>query len=125
MNKVIMIGRLARETDLRFTTNGTAVANNAIAVEDGFGDKKKTYFFNVTVMGKFAETFAEWTFKGQQVAIEGKLQQNDYTNKEGQKVNKVDIFAEQVKFLERKRTPEFDAPKALDGELIELDDLPW
>ena len=58
MNKVIMIGRLARESELRFTTNGTAVANNAIAVEDGFGDKKKTYFFNITIMGKFAETFA-------------------------------------------------------------------
>lgn len=125
MNKVIMIGRLARETDLRFTQSGLAVANNAIAVEDGFGDKKKTYFFNLVVMGKFAETFAEWTFKGQQIAVEGKLQTSDYTNKEGQKVYKTDILASEVKFLERKRTPEFDAPPALTGEIIGDDDLPW
>lgn len=124
MNKIILLGRLSRDTELKFSPTGLPIAQCSIAVDDGFGDKKKTYFFNFTIFGKFAETFAEWSFKGQQVLIEGKMTQQTY-EKDGKKQYRQDIIAEQVKFLERKRTPEFDSPVGLAGEIIETDDLPW
>lgn len=125
MNKFIGIGRLTKDAELRFSQTGTAIANSSIAIEDGFGDKKKTFFFNLVVIGKFAETFAEWTFKGQRIAIEGKLQQRDY-EKDGRKLYITEIVTQNVEFLERKRTPEFDSPKGhFESDTIELDDLPW
>ena len=124
MNKVIMIGRLAKDAELKFTPNGTAIANTTLAVEDGFAEKKKTFFFNLVIIGKFAESFAEWTFKGQRIAVEGKLQMRDY-EKDGQKRYITEIVVNNTEFLERKRTDEFDSPKGLQGEIIETDDLPW
>lgn len=124
MNKLVLIGRLARETELRFTQAGLAVANNAIAITEGFGDKKKSHFINFSVFGKQAETFAEWTVKGQQIAIDGRLTTSTY-EKDGRKITQVSVVADFVEFIERKRTPEFDSPKALKNDEIEIDDLPW
>lgn len=124
MNKVIMVGRFVKDTELKYSATGTAIANNTLAVEDGSKENKKSYFFNVVAFKGTAETLAEWSFKGQRVVIEGKLTQRNYDSADGKKVYLTEILLNTVTFLERKKTPEFDAPKAISNE-FDIDDMPF
>lgn len=101
MNKVIMTGRWAKDIELKFLADGTGVANSTIAVDEGYGDKKKTHFFNVVLWKKTAEAVANYSGKGKKVAIEGRLQQRSW-EKDGVKQYVIEIVAEQVEFLEPK-----------------------
>lgn len=106
MNKVMEIGRLTRDVELRYTQSGKAFATFCIAVDDGFGQDKKSYFFNVVVWGKPAETCANNLKKGSKIAVTGKLTSRQYENKAGQKVTAVEIVAEMyggVDFLDGKK----------------------
>lgn len=97
MNKVNLIGRLVKDADLKFTAGkGTAVATFTIAVDDGFGDSKKTYFIPVVVWGKSAESVAQYTQKGSKVGICGKITTRNYDNKDGQKVYVTEVVADMV-----------------------------
>ena len=102
MNKIILIGRLTKESELRYSPTGMAVVKNSLAVDDGYGDKKKTDFFNVVCFGKTAEATAQYTEKGSKVAINGKLKTNSY-EKEKVKVNTVEIIIEEIEFLSLKK----------------------
>ena len=100
MNNVHLIGRLTKEPDLAYTQSGVAVCNNSIAVDDGFGDTKKTYFFNLKWFAKVAETVAGLTFKGQQIAITGNLIQRSYDDKQtGKKQYVIEIRVKEFKLL--------------------------
>lgn len=103
MNSVHLIGHLTREPDLAYTQSGVAVCNNAIAVEDGFGDNKKTYFFNLKWFAKVAETVAGLTYKGQKIAISGNLIQRSYDDKNtGKKAYVIEIRVKEFKLLSYK-----------------------
>lgn len=119
-----MVGRFVKDTELKYSATGTAIANNTLAVEDGSKENKKSYFFNVVAFKGTAETLAEWSFKGQRVVIEGKLTQRNYDSADGKKVYLTEILLNTVTFLERKKTPEFDAPKAISNE-FDIDDMPF
>lgn len=127
MNRYTAIGRWAKEIDLRYTNEGTPVAGSTIAIDEGYGDKKKTHFFNVVMWKKTAETTAQYSGKGKKVAIEGRLQQRSW-DKDGVKQYVVEIVAEQVEFLEPKdkSAPSGD-PFQDDGKPIDIssDDLPF
>lgn len=88
MNKVILIGRLSRDPELRHTANGTAVCqiNVAISRPVAQGKEPETDFINVTVWNKPAENIAKYLSKGRQVAIEGRIQTRSYDNNEGKKL---------------------------------------
>lgn len=95
MNKVIEIGRLTKDAELKFTPGkGTAVSQFSIAVDDGFGDNKKTFFFNVVLWGKNAESLSRYLVKGTQVAVLGKLQSRSYDAKDGTKRYVTEIVAD-------------------------------
>ena len=104
MNQVILIGRLVRDPNVSYTTgeNQTAICKFSIATDDGYGEKKKTYFVPVTVFGKTAENCERFLGKGQRVAVQGKIATGQYTNKEGQKVYTTDVIAEKVEFIDFK-----------------------
>jgi single-strand DNA-binding protein len=102
MNKIILIGRLTKDSELRYSPTGMAVVKNSIAVDDGYGEKKKTDFFNVVCFGKTAEATAQYTEKGSKVSVAGKLKTNSY-EKDGQKVNNVEIYIEEIEFLSLKK----------------------
>jgi single-strand DNA-binding protein len=102
MNKIILIGRLTKDSELRYSPTGMAVVKNSIAVDDGFGEKKKTDFFNIVCFGKTAEATAQYTEKGSKVSIIGKLKTNSY-EKDGVKVNNVEIIIEEIEFLSLKK----------------------
>ena len=89
------IGRIANEIEIRYTKDGTAVANFSLAL-DNYGDK--TSFVDVTCWRKLAENVAEYMEKGRQVGVSGELVQ-DRWEKDGQKRSKIKINARNVKFL--------------------------
>ena len=108
MNKVIEVGRLTRDPEVRYTSgdNAMCIARFSIAVprtrkKDGADE---TDFFNCVAFGKTGEFIEKYMHKGNKVIIEGRLQSGSYTNKDGQKVNTVDIVVENIEFGESKNS---------------------
>lgn len=101
INRVIIVGRLSNDVDLKYTPSGTAVAKFGIAVggkpkSDG-GDSVS--FFNVVVWGKTAENCSSFLNKGKQVAIDGRIEQRSWTAQDGSRRSVVEIIADRVEFL--------------------------
>lgn len=101
MNRVILTGRWTKDIDLKYLGDGTAVAKSTIAVDDGWGDKKKTHFFNVVMWKKTADVVAQYSGKGKKIMVDGRLQQRSW-DKDGVKQYAIEVVAEQVEFLEPK-----------------------
>ena len=109
-NKVIMVGNLAADPELRYTAQGTPVANLRLAVNSNVksGDewKEEVLFINVTVWGKQGESCSQYLSKGRQVLVEGRLQERSW-EQDGQKRSKMEIIANTVKFLAQGDTLRF------------------
>ena len=106
MNKIFEIGRLTRDPEVRYTQSGKAVCTFSIAVDDGYGENKKAYFFPVVVWNKAAEVCGNSLRKGSKVAVTGKLTSRQYENNEGKKVTVFEIVADAfggVEFLDKKQ----------------------
>ena len=122
MNRVILLGRLSRDPEVRVTQDGqTTIAKFGIAV-DRRGKEDKADFFNVTAFNKTAIFVEKYLKKGTKVAITGQLRTDSYTNKNGQKVTSVFILADRVEFCERKAEEKqndgfLDIPKDIQEEL--------
>lgn len=104
LNRVILIGRLTRDPELRYTNSGTAVASFALAVDrqrPNQAGERETDFINIVVWQKQAELCAQYLHKGRLAAVDGRLQIRSYENREGQKVNVAEVVAESVRFLDR------------------------
>ncbi len=120
MNKVILIGRLTKDPEVRYsqTAQGsTAVARYTLAVDRKFkrdGDQEAD-FINCVAFGKPAEFVEKYLKKGTKIAIEGRIQTGSYTNKDGQKVYTTDIVAEGHEFCESKKQEEPQPMPDADG----------
>ena len=104
LNRVILIGNLTRDVELRSTPNGTTVGGFGIAVnrrrKNENGDWiEEPNFFNVVVWSTLAERCNEYIHKGSSVAVEGRLQSRSWETEDGQKRNVVEVVAENVQFL--------------------------
>jgi len=102
INKVIMVGRLAQDVDLKYTQKGTAIAKFGIAVgerpsPDGTNNVS---FFNVVLWGKQAENASRYLSKGRRIALEGRLHQRSWKAQDGSNRSVVEIIAERVEFLD-------------------------
>ena len=91
MNRVILTGNITKDAELRYTANDKAYSKFSIANNEGYGDNKKTNFFNCTLWGKSAENLNRFLTKGQKVLITGKVEINDYKDKEGVERKIIDI----------------------------------
>ncbi|MCF8565692.1 single-stranded DNA-binding protein [Alicyclobacillus tolerans] len=113
LNRVILIGRLTADPELRYTNSGTAVASFTLAVDrmrTSQAGERETDFINIVVWQKQAELCAQYLRKGRLAAVDGRLQIRSYENREGQKVRVAEVVAESVRFLDRgENTP---APSA-------------
>ena len=101
LNNYSVIGRMTRDLDERafaYTQNGKARLNISIAVNDGYGDKQYTSYFDVVVWGKTAENIKPYLGKGKQICINGRLRQDRWESN-GQKNSRVVIVAETVQLL--------------------------
>jgi single-strand DNA-binding protein len=103
LNKTILIGRLTRDLELRYTSGGTAVATFSLAVERPFTNQqgeREVDYIDIVVWGKTAENCANHLGKGRLVAVDGRIQIRPYETKEGQKRKAFEVVAETVRFLD-------------------------
>jgi len=135
-NKTIIMGNLTRDPELRYTPQGTAVTDMAVAVNDGYGDKKTVIFVDVTAWDKQAESCCGYLKKGSKVLVEGRLTQDEWEDREtGKKRSKMKVTAQFVCFLGGKGEAESgggsrasggkSAPPAADSGFEDTDDVPF
>lgn len=103
-NRVLLMGNLTRNPELRYTPTGTAVADLGLAVNETFKNKagetvENTTFIDVVVWGRQAETAGEYLKTGSPVFVEGKLQMDTWENHQGEKRSKLRVRAERIQFL--------------------------
>ncbi len=105
-NKVILLGNLTRDPEVRYTPNGIAVASFAIAVnrkyKQGDETKEEVSYIDIVVFGKQAESCGQYISKGDSVLIDGRLQQRRWETEEGQKRNKIEVVAQSVNFMPKR-----------------------
>ena len=104
VNKVILVGNLGRDPELRYTQSGQAVANFTLATNEKWKDKEgnnqeRTEWHRIIVWGKSAENCAQYLQKGRSVYVEGRLQTRDWEDREGNKRTTTEIVAQTVQFL--------------------------
>lgn len=103
LNHVVLIGRLTRDPELRYTASGTAVANFSLAVERSFTNRegeREVDFIKIVTWQKLAENCANHLGKGRLVAVDGRLQIRDYEDNQGQKRKSAEVVAQDVRFLD-------------------------
>lgn len=142
INNIVLVGRLTKDPDLRYTGNGTAVASFTLAVKRDFKNasgEQEADFINCVIWRNSAETLANTVRKGQQIGIIGRVQTRSYENQQGQKVFVTEIVAERFNYLEKREgtgnsqsqsnsQPNFDRNSdPFSGSAIDIsdDDLPF
>jgi len=114
LNKVLLIGNLTRDPEIRYTPQGTAVANLGLAVSRKFRDKnqelkEEVCFLTVVVWNKLAETCNQYLHKGSPVFVEGRLTMRSWEDTAGKKRTVIEVRAERLQFLGSR--PQKDAPE--------------
>lgn len=104
MNKVILIGRLTRDPEVRYTEGGTSIARFSIAVDRKFKSQgqPEADFPSIVAFGKTAEFVEKYFRQGNRIGLVGRIQTGSYTNNDGAKVYTTDVVAEEVEFVESK-----------------------
>jgi len=141
LNRVLLIGRLVRDPELRYTANGTAVASFSIANNKSFTSnnekKEQTSFFNCIAWGKLGELIVQYCKKGHRIGIEGRLQQRSWDDQNGSKRSTVEIVTDNIQFLSPRESFSGDAqidinasyqdmpPSEMDNNPFSDDDIPF
>lgn len=120
MNKVVLVGRLTKDPELRNTNSGLPVASFTVAINRTFKNKEGNYdadFINVSIFGKQAENVSKYCAKGSQVGIDGRIQTRSYDAEDGSKRYVTEVVADNVEFLGSKKDGSssheyIDAPSA-------------
>lgn len=105
MNNVILIGRLTRDPELKYSQSGKAFCKFSLAVQREF-NREEVDFINCLAFGKTAETIAEWLGKGRRIALQGRIQTGSYENKNGDTVYTTEIVADRFEFIDNSKTQE-------------------
>ena len=134
LNKVILIGRLTKDPELRYTPSGAAVFSFTIAVERNFANQqgdREADFIPIIAWRKQAENCAQYLNKGALVAVDGRLQVRSYDGNDGQRRWVTEVIAENVRFLSKgsggsnKNNVEAEIPADLGTEVSFIDDVPF
>lgn len=123
MNKIIVMGRLVKDPELRYTPSGKAATQFTLAVDRPFSNKdgsKEADFIPVVIWGKTAETVANYVYKGHRLLVEGRLQIRSYEAKEGKRWV-TEIIANHVEFIEKREKSAFSDI----GQEISDEELPF
>ena len=107
MNRFELTGaRLTRDPEVKYTPTQTAICNLTVAIDTGYGEKKRTDFPRVTVFGKDAENLEKYSAKGLRVNVSGRIETRSYES-EGKKVYTTDLIAERIEFVDFKERETF------------------
>ena len=124
LNKVILMGRLTKDPELRHTNNGTAVTSFNIAVDNGYGENKTTDFINCVVWNKTAEFVEKHFTKGRMIIVLGRISTRNYEGQDGRKIYVTEVIANEVQFGDSKK----ETSPTENDEFVPLEDdsdLPW
>ena len=141
LNRVLLIGRLVRDPELRYTANNTAVASFSVANNKSYTSnnekKERASFFNCVAWGKTGELIAQYCKKGQRIGIEGRLEQRSWDDQSGNKRSTVEIITENFQFLSPRESFSGDAqidinasyhdmpPSEMDNNPFSDDEIPF
>jgi len=127
LNRIVLIGRLTKDVELRYTPTGTAVSKFTLAVErPKYKDhEKETDFINIVVWRQLAELCANYLAKGKMVAVDGRLQINNYETQDGQHRSIAEVVAENVQFLSPKDAGQNEGQSITAEQMGNSDDLPF
>ena len=126
LNRVVLVGRLVADPELRYTPNGVAVANFRLAVNRPFTNEqgeREADFINCVCFKKVAENLANYQKKGNLIGVDGRIQTRSYDGQDGKRVYITEVVAESVQFLESKREGQTN-PFESQGEPVD-DNLPF
>ena len=135
INRVVLVGRLTKDPELRRTQNGTAVTSFTLAIDNRFKNEngdKTTSFIPCVVWNQQAENCVRFIHKGSLVGIEGRLNQRTYQNKEGNNVQVIEVMCDSVQYLDPKKQEESSSQQTQSTETentnninVPDDDLPF
>lgn len=143
MNKIIILGRLTKDVELRNTQTGNTVASFSLAVNRKFakeGEERKADFINIVAWNKLAEMISKYVSKGQQLCIAGRLETRTWEDEQGQRHYITEVIAEEVTFVEKAKKqypsdeilngtstplPDFSEDEEDEGIISNGDDLPF
>lgn len=125
INKVILMGRLTKDPELRRTGNQTPVCTFSIAVDNGYGENKHTDFINCVAWNKTAEFVSKYFTKGKMIIVIGRISTRSWETQDGKKAYATEVIVSEVSFGESKS----ENPSAAKDDFTPLDeaddDLPW
>jgi single-strand DNA-binding protein len=129
LNRVILIGRLTRDPELRYVPSGQPVASFTLAVDRPFTNQageRETDFIDIVAWRKLADQVSQHLSKGRLVAVEGRLQIRSYETQDGQKRKVAEVVADAVRFLDRKAAQAATAPEPAAADFEpEEEDVPF
>jgi len=133
MNKLILIGNVGMDPEMRFTPNGIPVTSFSVATNRFFNSpegerKEETTWFRIVTFRKQAESCSQFLTKGQRVYVEGRLRIREWEGQDGQKRTTVEVLADRVLFLDKRAVatlPSEDIPAEGTDEVMEPEDLPF
>lgn len=114
MNRVCLVGRLTKDTELRVTPTGVYTTSNTLAVNRKFNNasgEKEADFINIVAWKNTAEIMCKYAKKGSLIGVEGRIQTRNYDNQQGQKVYVTEVVAEQIILLEKKQENQETTPE--------------
>jgi len=133
--KIILVGNLGRDAELKYTPSGAAVLEFSLAVNERSGDRnaggqETTTWFRINVWGKQAETLKQYLVKGKQVYIDGRLRVREYTDRDGKNRTSLEVRADQIQLLGGRgegmdRGPGGPPPELQGQDPIQDDDIPF
>ena len=130
LNKVILLGRMTKDVELRHTNSGKAVGTFTVAVDNGYGDNKTTDFINCVAWEKTAEFIKNWFGKGRMIALVGRIVSRSWEGEDGRKNYATEVIVSEVSFAGEKRdanTNTFTEETTNDDfiPIDDVDDLPF
>jgi len=126
MNKVILMGRLTRDADVKVSSTGMSIARFNLAVDRRFKKEGEQTcdFINCVAFSKTAEFLEKYGHKGTKFVVEGSIQTGSYTNKEGQKVYTTDVLVQSVEFAESKNSAQtYQNVEPQKAEFVAVDEI--
>lgn len=128
MNKIILIGRLVNDTELKVLNNGTNYVQGTIAVNRNYKNNEGNYeadFIDFSAFGLTAELINKYFVKGDRIGIIGRLQSRSYTNQQGQKIIVREVIVENIEFLQEKKKVTQPSTEDVNFYTLPEDDLPF
>ena len=122
INKVILMGRLTKDPELRYTNNKTPVCSFTIAVNNGYGENQRTDFVNCLAWNKTAEFVTKYFTKGKMIIVIGRITTRSWETQDGKRAYATEVVAKEVSFGETKTSPQLNTPQTAAQPPMQDDD---